>query len=68
MKFDIRFAIIFFLSLAGIFPASATMESEPVSSAHVTARLVAPSENIRAREPFTILLCMEMDEGWHTCQ
>ncbi len=66
MKLLPRFSFILSVFLTGILSASAAIESEPVSSAHVTARLVAASESIRAGEPFTILLRMEMDEGWHT--
>lgn len=63
-----RFALLFSLALLSLVgpSASASLESAAVKSAHVTARLVAPSEGIRAGEPFTVLLRLEMDEGWHT--
>jgi len=64
----LRFSLFIALTLLPLTspPASAALESAAVKDAHVTTRLVAPSEGIRAGEPFTILLRLEMDEGWHT--
>jgi len=66
LRFSLLVALTF---LPWISPlASAALESVAVENAHVTARLVlvAPSEGVRAGEPFTILIRLEMDEGWHT--
>ncbi len=66
MKFCLKTLPLLSFLWMGQFTASAAIESEAVQSAHVTARMVAPSESIHAGEPFTILLRMEMEEGWHT--